>query len=77
MLGPGRPVDHPRLRSLAAATIEDAVARVLLDALTPEQVALALAVADEVSGGTSAPAAPPVSQACRTALADGGRSFHS
>jgi DNA invertase Pin-like site-specific DNA recombinase len=37
-------------RSVAAATVDDAVARVLLDALTPEQVALALAAADEVAG---------------------------
>jgi DNA invertase Pin-like site-specific DNA recombinase len=40
----------PTCRSVAAATIDDAVARVLLDALTPEQVALALAAADEVAG---------------------------
>src|SRR5215472_17498223 len=40
----------PACRSVAAATVDDAVARVLLDALTPEQVALALAAADEVTG---------------------------
>jgi DNA invertase Pin-like site-specific DNA recombinase len=40
----------PTCRSVAAATVDDAVARVLLDALTPEQVALALATADEVAG---------------------------
>jgi DNA invertase Pin-like site-specific DNA recombinase len=40
----------PACRSVAAATVDDAVARVLLDALTPEQVALALAAADEVAG---------------------------
>ncbi len=40
----------PGCRSVAAATVDDAVARVLLDALTPEQVALALAAADEVTG---------------------------
>jgi len=40
----------PTCRSVAAATVDDAVAGVLLDALTPEQVALALAAADEVAG---------------------------
>jgi excisionase family DNA binding protein len=35
---------------VAAATVDDAVAGVLLDALTPEQVALALSAADEVAG---------------------------
>jgi excisionase family DNA binding protein len=40
----------PACRSVAAATIDDAVAGVLLDALTPGQVALALAAADEVAG---------------------------
>ena len=40
----------PTCRSVAAATVDDAVARVLLDALTPEQIALALAAADEVAG---------------------------
>ena len=40
----------PACRSVAAATVDDAVAGVLLDALTPEQVALALAAADEVAG---------------------------
>ena len=40
----------PTCRSVAAATVDDAVAGRLLDALTPEQVALALAAADEVTG---------------------------
>ena len=40
----------PACRSVAAATVDDAVAGVLLDVLTPEQVALALAAADEVTG---------------------------
>ncbi len=40
----------PACRSVAAATVDDAVAGVLLDALTPDQVALALAAADEVAG---------------------------
>ena len=40
----------PACRSVAAATVDDAVAGMLLDALTPEQVALALAAADEVAG---------------------------
>ena len=40
----------PTCRSVAAATVDDAVARVLLDALTPGQVALALSAADEVAG---------------------------
>ena len=40
----------PACRSVAAATVDDAVARVLLDALTPEQVALALSAADQVAG---------------------------
>src|SRR6266516_462279 len=40
----------PTCRSVAAATVDDAVARVLLDALTPEQVALALSAADEIAG---------------------------
>ena len=35
---------------MAAATVDAAVARVLLDALTPGQVALALSAADEVTG---------------------------
>jgi len=35
---------------VAAATVDEAVAGVLLDALTPEQVALALAAAGEVAG---------------------------
>ncbi len=41
---------RPGCRGIAAAALDDAVARVLLDALTPEQVALALAAADEVTG---------------------------
>ena len=40
----------PACRSVAAATVDDAVAGALLDALTPEQVTLALAAADEVAG---------------------------
>jgi DNA invertase Pin-like site-specific DNA recombinase len=40
----------PACRSVAAATVDDAVARVLLDALTPGQVALALSAAGEVAG---------------------------
>ena len=40
----------PTCRSVAAATVDDAVARVLLDALTPGQVALALSAAEEVAG---------------------------
>jgi DNA invertase Pin-like site-specific DNA recombinase len=40
----------PSCRSTAAFTVDDAVAGVLLDALTAEQVALALAAADEVAG---------------------------
>ncbi len=40
----------PACRSVAAATVDDAVARMLLDALTPEQVALALSAADDVAG---------------------------
>ena len=40
----------PACRSVAAATVDDAVARMLLDALTPEQVALALSAADAVAG---------------------------
>jgi DNA invertase Pin-like site-specific DNA recombinase len=39
----------PSCRSVAAATVDDAVVGVLLDALTAEQVALALAAADEVT----------------------------
>jgi hypothetical protein len=39
----------PTCRSVAAATVDEAVAAVLLDALTPEQVALALAAADQVT----------------------------
>ncbi|MGH3199720.1 MAG: recombinase family protein [Streptosporangiaceae bacterium] len=40
----------PTCRSVAATTVDDAVARVLLDALTPGQVTLALSAADEVAG---------------------------
>jgi hypothetical protein len=40
----------PSCRSVAAATVDDAVAAVLLEALTPEHVALALAAAGEVAG---------------------------
>jgi DNA invertase Pin-like site-specific DNA recombinase len=40
----------PTCRSVAAATVDDAVAGALLDALTPEQVTLALSAADEVAG---------------------------
>jgi DNA invertase Pin-like site-specific DNA recombinase len=40
----------PACRPVAAATVDDAVARLLLDALTPEQVALALSAADAVAG---------------------------
>ena len=39
----------PACRSVAAATVDDAVAGVLLDALAPEQVALALSAAGEVA----------------------------
>jgi len=37
-------------RGIATTALDDAVARVLLDALTPEQVAFALAAADQVAG---------------------------
>jgi excisionase family DNA binding protein len=40
----------PSCRSVSAVTVDDAVAAVLLEALTPQQVALALAAADEVTG---------------------------
>jgi excisionase family DNA binding protein len=40
----------PGCRSITAHAVDDAVAAVLLQALTPEQVALALAAADEVTG---------------------------
>ncbi len=43
-------------RSITAAPVDDAVAERLLDALNPEEVALALAAADE--SPTAAPAAP-------------------
>jgi DNA invertase Pin-like site-specific DNA recombinase len=39
----------PTCRSVAAATVDDAVTGMLLDALTPEQVALALAAAGQVT----------------------------
>src|SRR5258708_10650285 len=39
----------PPCRSIAAATVDDAVAAALLDALTPGQVALALSAADQVT----------------------------
>ena len=47
----------PACRSVAAATVDNAVARMLLDALTPEQVALALSAAER--GGGPAPAGQP------------------
>ena len=40
----------PSCRTVVAACVDDAVAGALLDALTPEQVALALSAADEVTG---------------------------
>jgi excisionase family DNA binding protein len=40
----------PSCRTVVAACVDDAVAGALLDALTPGQIALALAAADEVSG---------------------------
>ncbi|MGC8628460.1 MAG: recombinase family protein, partial [Acidimicrobiales bacterium] len=39
----------PTCRSISAATVDDAVAERLLEALNPEEVALALAAADEVT----------------------------
>ena len=39
----------PTCRSISAVTVDDAVAERLLDALNPEEVALALAAADEVT----------------------------
>jgi len=39
----------PTCRSVVAATVDDAVAATLLDALTPEQVGLALSAADQVA----------------------------
>ena len=47
---PRRPADHARLPVDRAATVDDAVAGALPGALTPGQVALALAAADEVAG---------------------------
>jgi DNA invertase Pin-like site-specific DNA recombinase len=41
-------VETPRCRSVRSDTLDEAVARRLLEALSPEQVALALAAADEV-----------------------------
>src|SRR6266542_5989849 len=41
-------VETPRCRSVRSDTLDQAVARRLLEALSPEQVALALAAADEV-----------------------------
>jgi DNA invertase Pin-like site-specific DNA recombinase len=41
-------VETPRCRSVRSDTLDQAVARRLLDALSPEEVALALAAADEV-----------------------------
>ena len=41
-------VETPRCRSVRSDTLDEAVARRLLDALSPEEVALALAAADEV-----------------------------
>ncbi len=49
---PARRVDQmatPTCRSISAVTVDDAVAGVLLDALNPAEVALALAAADEVA----------------------------
>jgi hypothetical protein len=49
---PARRVDQmatPTCRSITAATVDDAVAEALLEALNPTEVALALAAADEVS----------------------------
>lgn len=43
-------LNTPSCRSIAAFTVDEAVAGVLLDALTAEQVALALDAADEVTG---------------------------
>jgi DNA invertase Pin-like site-specific DNA recombinase len=42
-------VETPRCRSVRSDTLDQAVARRLLDALSPEEVALALAAADEVT----------------------------
>jgi excisionase family DNA binding protein len=39
----------PSCRTVAAACVDAAVARILLDALTPEQIALALGAADQVT----------------------------
>ncbi|HEX5620040.1 MAG TPA: recombinase family protein [Solirubrobacteraceae bacterium] len=41
-------VETPRCRSVRSDTLDEAVARRLLDALSPDEVALALAAADEV-----------------------------
>ena len=55
----------PGCRGIATAALDDAVARVLLDALTPEQVALALAAAER--GHRPAPARRPRRRAGRRA----------
>ena len=46
---PRRPEATAACRSISAVTVDDAVAERLLDALDPEQIALALAAADEVA----------------------------
>jgi hypothetical protein len=46
-------------RSISAVGVDDAVAERLLDALNPEEVALALAAADEVADRRAAAAGPP------------------
>ena len=55
----------PSCPAIAAVTIDDAVAGVLLDALTAEQVALALDAADQVAGRHQR-AAPPAGRRART-----------
>jgi len=40
----------PGCRSVVASTVDESVARLLLDTVTPEQISLALAAADEVAG---------------------------
>src|SRR5579859_6418870 len=47
---PPRRQENPGCRSITAHAVDDAVAGALLAALTPEQVALALAAAGEVAG---------------------------
>src|SRR5262249_61841154 len=61
----------PGCRGIATAALDDAVARVLLDALTPEQVALALAAAGQVTGQHQR--ARPVSPRRRVTAAAGQR----